>query len=68
MESPLTTAKLARRFGVEVWKVRRVFERGMVPEPGRLGLVRVFSESDVPPIEAAMIRAGYLEPKAASVT
>ncbi len=56
-----TIGPLARRFGVSAWKVRRVFERGLLPEPGRAGCYRILPESDLPALEAALRRAGYLK-------
>ncbi len=55
-----TLGDLARRFDCPVWAVRRVFERGLLPEPPRAGPYRVVTEPDLPVIEAALRAAGYL--------
>jgi DNA-binding transcriptional MerR regulator len=51
---------LSRRYGVPVWKIRRLFTRGLVPEPERAGAYRVLRERDLARIEAALKKAGYL--------
>jgi hypothetical protein len=61
-----TTGSLAAHFGVEVWQVRRLFERGLLPEPGRVGAYRVVTEAELPAVEKALIAAGYLSGTRAS--
>jgi DNA-binding transcriptional MerR regulator len=56
----ITLGDVARRFNVPLWKVRRLYERGLLPEPARAGAYRVVSTRDLPKIEAALRRAGYL--------
>ena len=55
-----TLGDVAKHFNVPTWTVRRIFERRLLPEPGRLGAYRVVSAEDLPKIEAALRRAGYL--------
>lgn len=55
-----TLGDLARRFDCPVWAVRRVFERGLLPEPARAGAYRVIADPDVPAVLAALRAAGYL--------
>jgi hypothetical protein len=55
-----TLGRLARRINCPAWAIRRLFERGLLPEPGRIGPYRVIAEADVPVIEAALRAAGYL--------
>jgi hypothetical protein len=55
-----TLGDIARHHDRPVWMVRRVFERGLLPEPARIGGYRVVPLTDVPLVEAAMRRAGYL--------
>lgn len=61
-----TLGDLARYFERElgvslpVWKIRRLYERRLLPEPGRIGNYRVVDASDVPAIEDALKRCGYL--------
>jgi hypothetical protein len=50
----------ARHFGVPPWKVRRAIERGFYPEPPRMGPFRVIPRSELPVLELALRRAGYL--------
>jgi hypothetical protein len=58
--APLTIGQVARHFGVAAWKVRRLFESRILPEPVRLGAYRVFFPDDLPKIEAALLEVGYL--------
>jgi hypothetical protein len=44
--------------------VRRVYERGLLPEPLRIGRYRVITEADAPAVEGAMRRCGYLRREA----
>jgi hypothetical protein len=60
MANVLTIGTVARQLGVPTWQVRRVIERGLVPEPPRAGAYRIFSIADLPKIEGALRRAGYL--------
>jgi hypothetical protein len=56
-----TLGDLARRYGLPTWKVRRLFERGLLEEPGRAGMYRVVTEADLPAVEEALVRAGYID-------
>lgn len=57
---PLPLGSVAKRLGVTQKQVRRLFERGILPEPPRVGAYRVVDEADLPIVEAALRRAGYL--------
>jgi hypothetical protein len=59
-----TTGDIARRYGVEPWQVRRVFERGLLPPASRVGPYRVVAAADLPTVERALRAAGYLTEKA----
>ena len=61
MSTMLTIGDVARMYGLPVWKVRRLFERGLLPPASRIGAYRVFDESEIPVIEAALRQAGYLD-------
>lgn len=50
----LTLVDVARRLGAPVWKVRRLFETKILPEPPRLGQNRAFTEADLPRIKEAL--------------
>jgi DNA-binding transcriptional MerR regulator len=56
----LPIGEVARRLGCEPWHIRRLIARGLLPEPGRVATYRVFREADLPRIQAAIARAGYL--------
>lgn len=56
----VTLGDVARRCGCDVWQVRRLYERGLLPPARRIGLYRVVSVDDIPAIEAALRTAGYL--------
>lgn len=51
---------VAKRFGLPTWQVRRIIERGFLPEPARVGPYRVFRVEELPAVRAALIKAGYL--------
>jgi hypothetical protein len=56
----LPLGAVARHFGVPVWKVRRLYERAVLPPAERVGNFRVVRVADLPDIESALHRAGYL--------
>jgi hypothetical protein len=56
----LTLGQIARRYGCQLWQVRRLYERRLLPEPQRVSTYRVLTEADVPLVEAALRKAGYL--------
>ena len=60
MNVPLTLGKVADRFGVQTWQVRRLFQNGTLQPAARVGPYRVVPESDLPAVETALIAAGYL--------
>jgi hypothetical protein len=57
-----TLGDVAKRYGIPIWKVRRVYERGFLPEPPRAGAYRIVADDDLPQVEAALRAAGYLPP------
>ena len=59
-EGLFTFGQLAVRFGVQDWKIRKVFERGLLATPRKVGNLRVVPEADLPLVKAALVRAGYL--------
>jgi DNA-binding transcriptional MerR regulator len=59
----LSIGAVARRCGCPAWKIRRLFERGLLPEAPRVGAYRIIAAADLPAVEDALRRAGYL-PKA----
>ena len=60
-ESPcLTLGPASRLLGCHTWQLRRLFERGLLPEPPRVGAYRVIAVEDLPKVEEALRRAGYL--------
>jgi hypothetical protein len=56
----LTTGDAAHEIGVREWQVSRLFERGLLVEPPRVGERRVLRRADLPAVREAAIRAGYL--------
>jgi DNA-binding transcriptional MerR regulator len=55
-----TISAVGRHFGVPAWQVRRLLERGLLPEPPRVGNYRVIAARDLARVQAALRRAGYL--------
>jgi hypothetical protein len=61
----LTMGEVARLYPpVTQWQVRRLFERGLLPPARRVGAYRVVTTADLPAVEAALVRAGYLPQRA----
>jgi hypothetical protein len=58
---------VAAYFGLPTWRIRRLFERGLLPAAPRVGAYRVVTAADPPAIEQALRQAGYLNPEVASV-
>jgi hypothetical protein len=58
----LTSGQVARAIGVPEWQVSALFRRHLLPEPGRLGRLRIFSEADLYQVRAALVAGGYLRP------
>jgi hypothetical protein len=56
----LTLGEVGARFGVPRWMIRRLIERGFLPDPPRIGRYRVIAERDLPQVKAALVKAGYL--------
>lgn len=61
----LTLTDAAARLGVEPWQVRRLHERGILPEPPRLGRNRLYTEADLDTLRQALQEAGYLKTEVA---
>jgi DNA-binding transcriptional MerR regulator len=57
----MTLGQVAARFGVQVWQVRRLYERGLLPPAVRVGAYRTVTETELPAIEQALRQAGYLK-------
>lgn len=57
----LSVGQVARRLGADSWQVRRLFERGLLPEPERVGPYRVIRADRVAEVEAALRKAGFLK-------
>ena len=62
MKDLLSIGQVAARLGVKAHNLRRVFTRGFLPEPPRIGTYRLFNEADLPLIKEGLQRAGFLPP------
>lgn len=60
----LTLGDIARRYGCHTWQVRRCILRGLLSEPARVGVYRVFHANDLPAVEQALRELGYLRGEA----
>jgi hypothetical protein len=56
----LTLGQVARRLGVETWKVQAMLRRGLGPTPYKIGPYRCLHERDLPRLADAMRAVGYL--------
>lgn len=60
MSRAFTTGDVARRYGIPLWNVIRLYQRGLLPPADRIGSYRVVKEEDLPAVEAALRKAKYL--------
>jgi hypothetical protein len=56
----LTLGQVAKRFGCRTWQVARLFEREILPEPKRIGILRVISIGELETVRAALEECGYM--------
>lgn len=59
-EMGLTVGDVARRYGCGEHHVRRLFTRGILPEPPRFGPFRRIPVEQLGRVEAALRKAGYI--------
>jgi hypothetical protein len=57
----MDTRDAARVLGVEPWQVARLYQKGLVDEPPRVGNSRVLTPQDLPALRTAFQEAGYLK-------
>lgn len=60
MASHLSTGDLAELLGTETWRIRRLFESGALPEPGRFAGKRAIPREQIPAIVDALRDRGWL--------
>ena len=60
MENIFTTRQVADRFSTDEWRVRRLFEDGTLPEPGKFGGKRAIPQSLLPLIEEFLRARGWI--------
>lgn len=58
----LSTGDLGDTLGVQSWRISRLFELGVLPEPQRIGNRRLIPKSMVPEIVDALRDRGWLPP------
>ena len=56
----LSLGELGDMLGVQSWRIARLFEVGLVPEPPRIGRRRLISKSAIPEIVDALRSRGWL--------
>ena len=66
MQTLLSTRDVADLLGSDVWRVRRLFEDGTLPEPARLAGRRAIPRESLPKIIDAFRARGWLPLEAAS--
>lgn len=60
MANIFTTRQVADHFGTDEWRVRRLFEDGTLPEPGKFGGKRAIPQSLLPSIEEFLRARGWI--------
>jgi hypothetical protein len=63
-----STHDVADFLGLETWRVRRLFEDGTLPEPGRFTGKRVIQADLVPTIVDSLRRRGWLPAEEATTS
>ena len=58
--SYLTTGEFGDALGIQAWRIARLFELGVVPEPQRIGGRRLIPKSLIPAIVDALRERGWL--------
>jgi hypothetical protein len=58
----VTTGELGDNLGVQAWRIARLFELGVLPEPQRIGGRRLIPRSAIPSVIDALRDRGWLEP------
>jgi hypothetical protein len=61
-----TTGQVCKHFDMAVWQLLQTIRRRFLAEPPRVGIYRVWLESDLPRVEAALRKADYLPEGVAS--
>jgi hypothetical protein len=56
----LTLGEAAARLGCQLWHVQRVYDRGLLPPPRRVGRCRVVTAEELPVIHKTLARAGFI--------
>jgi hypothetical protein len=56
-----TTGELGDSLGVQSWRIARLFEMGVLPEPQRIGGRRLIPKSMIPPIVDALRARGWID-------
>jgi excisionase family DNA binding protein len=64
----MTIGQAADRLGVPVWRLRRLITSGKLAEPDRFGGFRVFYESQLDGLRAALVAHGCLKARAEAAT
>jgi hypothetical protein len=62
----LTLGQAAAALGLRDWQLARIFRRRLVPEPARLGRMRMIAVSDLPALRRVAEKVGYLSPTPAA--
>ena len=61
MSQIFTTGDIARTLATDEWRVRRLFESRVLPEPPRFGGKRAISSAMIPDIVDALRERGWLQ-------
>lgn len=59
-----TIGQVEKLYGVPQWRIRRLIVEGKIAEPRRIGIFRVFEDTDLPGVERALRSAGLLKNEA----
>lgn len=59
---------LAEHLGVQMWRLQRLYELEVpgMPTPQIVGRIRVLTEEDIPAVQAALAKRGWLKQREAA--
>jgi len=66
MINPITLGTVADTYGIQLWRLQKLVNKGKIPVRGKIGNVRVVNQDDLPAIEQVLRDTGLLAPSPAA--
>jgi excisionase family DNA binding protein len=61
IDEVMGVGEAARRLGVDTWELRRLYEKGQLPDPPRIGRHRLIRGSELPRLRDLLREAGKIK-------